>query len=429
MKKVLTLTAVLLLVAAVLCACDLGSPAPAPEPTTMEHTHSADVVNNDESYHFQVCSCGEVISQQAHTFSGDWILVKGDGGCDDYSAFVRNCDGCNFQEYREEEPSGHEFVEMPMKEPTCSEEGYNGYMACAKCGFELDGRQTIPATGTHEYGNDGICTICGTPCAGSEGLELTLSKDGKYYIVSGSGTCTDEYVFIPVEYNGKPVRVVGENAFTGNGTMVMVGFYSNVKIIEDNAFMGCWNLENVQFAEGLEYIGYNAFGRLEEDKTLVISDLPDSLEYVGDWAFSGCTFHELVIPKNLNIIGEGAFDSKQLLTITCHPQNKTFYVSGNCLIEKSSGKLITTGYGQINIPDDGSVKSILTCAFAHVGAEVTEYYIPASVTYIESYAFAHYGWEITVHFGGTREQWENITTSGYISDNMEHLIVICADEE
>ena len=429
MKKALTLTVVFLLVAALLCACELGSPTPTPEPTTMEHVHTAETLNNDESHHFWVCSCGEMMDQQEHTFSGDWVLVKGDGGCEDYTAYVKDCDGCHYQLYREEAPSGHEFVDFPMKEPTCSEDGYYPYTECTKCGMQSSHKEVWPATGNHSYNSDGKCTTCGVPAKGSAGLDLTLSADGTYYIVTNGDNCTAQHVYIPVEYNGKPVRVIGENAFSGNGTMQMVTMYGNVKTIEANAFMGAWKLQNVQFMEGLEYIGESAFARLEGDANLVIGGLPNSLKYIGDWAFMGTNIFDLDLPKNVSHVGEGAFDCMMLLNATCDPENKSYYSSGNCLIERSTGTLITTGYGSITVPDDGSVKKIATCAFSNVGGEVRDFYLPASVTYIEAYAFMHYGWEITVHFGGTREQWENMVTSGFISDNIEHFHVICADEE
>lgn len=429
MKKIFGLAAALGAVALLLCACELGSPAPSAEPTATEHIHEAVNRGNDENQHYDICSCGEIMNVQDHSFSGEWVRVKGDGGCEEKSAFVRDCDGCYFQQYREEEPTGHDFVEVPGKEPTCAEDGYYPYTECSKCGLQTSEKEVRPATGTHIYDNDGKCTACGTVVQGSQGLEMTLSNDGKYYIVTNGAECTDEHVIIPVVYNGKPVRVIGENAFTGNGTMHMVTFYGNVRIIEANAFMGAWNLENVQFSEGLQFIGENAFARLEGDANLVIGGLPDSLEHIGDWAFMSTHIFDLDLPKKVSHIGQGAFDCTMLLNATCDPENKAFYSTGNCLIERSTGKLITTGYGTIEIPNDGSVKYIMTCAFSNVGAEVTDYYLPSSVTFIESYAFLHYGWEINVHYAGTREQWEKIDTSGFISDNMEWFNVICVDEE
>lgn len=429
MKRIFGLAAVLGSMALLLCACEFGGSATNTVPTTMEHVHEAVNRGNDESQHYDVCSCGEVMNVQAHTFSGEWIRVKGDGGCEELSAFVRNCDGCNFQQYREEEPSGHDFVDVPMKEPTCSEDGYYPYTECTKCGLQTSVKEVWPATGAHTYDNDGSCTACGALAQGSQGLEMTLSADGKYYIVTNGNNCADRHVVIPVEYNGKPVRVIGENAFSGNSTMHMVTFYGNVRIIEANAFMGASSLENVQFMEGLEFIGESAFSRLLGDANMVIGGLPESLEHIGDWAFMGTHIFELDLPKKVSHIGQGAFDCAMLISATCDPANKAYYSSGNCLIEKSTGKLITTGYGPFTIPDDGSVKRLANCAFTNVGGEVFDYYIPASVNYIEAYTFIDQGWNVTIHFAGTRAQWDAIETSGNIMDNPDVFTVVCADDE
>lgn len=429
MKKMFCLAFVLVLFAVWLCGCEADTPATTPTSDTQTHVHEAVDRRNDETHHYDVCSCGEIMNRQEHTFSGEWVRVKGDGGCDDYATYIRDCDGCYFQQERQEEPSGHDFVDFPMKEPTCSEDGYYPYTECSKCGMQSSHKEVWPATGSHTYDNDGKCTHCGTLAKGSSGLEMTLSDDGKYYIVTSGVNCTARHVVIPVEYKGKPVRVIGENAFTGNGDMHMVSFYGNIERIEANAFLGAWNLENVQFREGLKYIADSAFSRMLGDANLVIGGLPQSLEYIGEWAFMGTHIFDLDLPQNVSFIGEGAFTCTMLLNATCDSANKTYYSSGNCLIEKSTGTLITTGYGSINIPTDGSVKRIAHGAFSNVGAEVFDYYLPVSVTEIESYAFMHDGWSITVHYAGTRAQWNEIKQSGYLSDNSGAFTVICADEE
>ena len=62
MKKVMCLAAILVLLAAVLCACELGSPASTGEPTTMEHVHEVNNRGNDENQHYDVCFCGEIMN-------------------------------------------------------------------------------------------------------------------------------------------------------------------------------------------------------------------------------------------------------------------------------------------------------------------------------------------------------------------------------
>ena len=47
----------------------------------------------------------------------------------------------------------------------------------------------------------------------SEGLEYSLNYDGASYSVVGIGTCEDDFVIIPPEYEGLPVTDIGDYAF------------------------------------------------------------------------------------------------------------------------------------------------------------------------------------------------------------------------
>ena len=56
-----------------------------------------------------------------------------------------------------------------------------------------------------------VFTACGSKkIEGSEGLEYTLSDDGKYYVWTGIGTCTDSEIVIGNWHNDRPVTACGE---------------------------------------------------------------------------------------------------------------------------------------------------------------------------------------------------------------------------
>ncbi|MDM8323621.1 hypothetical protein QUW48_08795 [Bifidobacterium pullorum] len=66
--------------------------------------------------------------------------------------------------------TGHELTGVAAKAPTCTEDGYEAYWKCERCGryfSDADGKNeiqaptVIKATG-HEWGEDGHCTICDT---------------------------------------------------------------------------------------------------------------------------------------------------------------------------------------------------------------------------------------------------------------------------
>ncbi len=90
-----------------------------------------------------------------------------------------------------------------------------------------------------------LCKNCGIKI--SEGLLYTLSEDETYYIVSGIGTCTDTDICIPSEYNGLPVKEIGDDAFKDCSSLTSITIPGTVTSIDKGAFVGCSSLTSVIF--------------------------------------------------------------------------------------------------------------------------------------------------------------------------------------
>ena len=115
----------------------------------------------------------------------------------------------------------------------------------------------------------------------SEGLAYTLSNDGTCYIVSGIGTCTDTDIVIPREYNGKPVTIIGGQAFYG-ANITSVTIPDSVTTIYGYAFGNCTNLTSIT--------------------------IPDSVTSVGICAFYGCTgLTQVIVGSSVTEIDDAAF--------------------------------------------------------------------------------------------------------------------------
>ena len=93
----------------------------------------------------------------------------------------------------------------------------------------------------------------------SDGLVYTLSTDGKYYIVSGRGTCTDANIVIPDTYEGLPVTTIGESAFRDCSGITKVILPSCITSIGFAAFLGCNSLESINIPEFVTSIDRYAF--------------------------------------------------------------------------------------------------------------------------------------------------------------------------
>lgn len=85
------------------------------------------------------------------------------------------------------------------------------------------------------------CDFGGNNAPASEGLEFTLSSDGKYYTVSEIGTCTDTDVVIPSKYENLPVKKIGYGAFSGCSSLTDITFKGTMKEWEAIEKGSGWN--------------------------------------------------------------------------------------------------------------------------------------------------------------------------------------------
>ncbi len=96
-----------------------------------------------------------------------------------------------------------------------------------------------------------------------------------------------------------------------------------IECVTGSAFREFRNLEKIVFPDTLKKIGsYVFFDSIREINKL---ELPDSIEEIGDCAFalklpSNKGFEEIRLPKKLRCIGEAAFSSQLLTSITI-PEN------------------------------------------------------------------------------------------------------------
>lgn len=129
------------------------------------------------------------------------------------------------------------------------------------------------------------------------------------------------------------------------------------------------------------YRGHNAKIVIPDNVTRILAD-----SWEGLYCFEFCRFiKSITVPKSLvHIDGDTFFGCFDLEEIIVDSQNPAYYSQGNCIIEKSTKKLIV-GCKTSIIPND--VKIIGFCAF-YACKNLTAINIPSSVDSIEQSAFA-----------------------------------------
>ena len=170
--------------------------------------------------------------------------------------------------------------------------------------------------------------------------------------------------------------------------------------------------------------------------------IPDSVTTIESYAFWCCfSLTSINIPASVTSIGEEVFYDSGLEYITVDKNNTVYYSEGNCLIEKSTKKLIVGCENSI-IPD--GVKSIGAYAFFHY--DIRNVIIPDGVTSIGDWAFdscvnltsitipdsvtsvgngAFYGCSSLekVYYTGTEAQWNDIIVDNWGNEVLNAIIV------
>ena len=190
-----------------------------------------------------------------------------------------------------------------------------------------------------------------------------VGTDGKITITdcdeSAKGAIT-----IPSEIDGKPVTIIGVNAFAGCRSLTSITIPNSVTSIGDWAFSDCTGLTSII--------------------------IPDSVTSIGDWAFYKCTgLTSITLGNSVTSIGDWAFNGCTGLTSINVASGNNYYSDNNgVLFNKKKTELIRYPEGKsqtsYTIPD--SVTSIGYYAFAGCTG-LTSITIPNSVTSIGNRAF------------------------------------------
>lgn len=201
-------------------------------------------------------------------------------------------------------------------------------------------------------------------------------------------------VDIPGKIDGKPVTVIGANAFNGNTSIVSVNIPDTVTKIDGGAFTGCTALTSVHLPSNLREIGEYAFRKCS---SLANIKVPSTVTKVGLTAF-GETAWMNAQPAGFVVVGDGVLvrytgtDADVIIPDTVKHIANAFYYN-------SSVKTITVSE---------SVKTIGQYAFCACG-KLTKISLSSSVSEIAPDAIYQCGslGAISAPAGSYSEKWIN----------------------
>lgn len=170
--------------------------------------------------------------------------------------------------------AGHSYTES-ASEATCIT-GKGILHKCSECGVSYIDNVTSEPVG-HNY-VDGVCKNCGW----LEDLEYSV-KDGFVTVTGFNGNATE--LTIPSHLCGLPVTSIGNEAFSGCGSLRSIVIPETVISIGRFAFNYCEGLTSITIPAGVSVIGEYAFYNCSN---LLSADIPDSVTNIGENAFTLC---------------------------------------------------------------------------------------------------------------------------------------------
>lgn len=250
----------------------------------------------------------------------------------------------------------------------------------------------------------------------SVGLKYSLNTDEKGYTVVGIGYCEDTDLVIPATYRELPVTAIGSNAFESVRSFKSVSIPASVTTIGEKAFAHC-GVTSVTFATNSQLTTVDRYAFFSSSSLQSIA-LPDGVTTIGEAAFNGCNnITSISIPDSITTIENRALDFNSSAF--------TVYNNAKYLGNSTNPYLVLVG---------ASDTSLTTCDI-HTGAKIILIFafdnctslksvtIPNSVTTICNAAFYYCNSLSTVYYGGTAEEWADISIDSTGNDKLTSATV------
>ena len=159
---------------------------------------------------------------------------------------------------------------------------------------------------------------CGTEQIKSDNFEWSYLKTGNCVIVTKSLDYESTYIEIPENIDGKPVKVIGDNAFYQHTNAISISLPETLTEIQGSAFYRCYALKSI--------------------------NIPKNVERIDDQAFFRCSSLENIFVDNANTYFadiDGVLYSKDIIELIAYPEGK----SDKSFTVPASVRKINPGFG------------------------------------------------------------------------------------
>ena len=222
----------------------------------------------------------------------------------------------------------------------------------------------------------------------TEGLSYTLSSDGTYYEVSGIGTATDTDIVMPMFYEDLPVKSISENAFENNTKINSITIPESITYIGNYAFSGCTKLTKINFnAIQMKSNWENnyVFSNAGKDSTGINVTVGKNVTKIPSYLFSPHYENMSIAPNIKTVVFEDGCVCKEI-------GQRAFWMCRNLTDISFPMGLTTIGYGAFgftsltNVKLPNTLKSLWGNAF-YCCYSLLSILLPKSVTSVGGNSF------------------------------------------
>lgn len=173
------------------------------------------------------------------------------------------------------------------------------------------------------------------------GIVYTTEGEGKVSVSAKQGGY-GEHVAIPAKVKHKDkwykVTGIGYGAFQNNKKLGKLSIMASLEYIGDYAFSGCTELFDIYLPASVTYIGNSAFRNCTN---LAHVNMPGDVKTIPSGAFSGCTsLSTFYIPQTCETIGESAFKNCSSL-IAIHIPHKVKEIGSQAFQNCTNLQMVT----------------------------------------------------------------------------------------
>lgn len=228
-------------------------------------------------------------------------------------------------------------------------------------------------------------------------IEFELNESGDGYVVTGCYDFASGDLVIPGTYNSLPVTGIADYACYMNNGIESVTIPDSVEYVGESAFSSCENIGSVDLGKGVKSLGNSSFFGIVNLTNITI---PESVESIGANAFSWCEYLMFVsVPDSVTRIGEKAFYNTHYYNESYNWQKGLLYIDNN-LIEA----MAYTTEAELK----SSTHLVADNAFSKC-TKLSEIVLPASLEYIGDNAFGDASTLKYTFFEGTKSDFGSIT--------------------